>query len=163
MTDASASDAGYTGPSVQTMLKTHTLASEIIKRHGQGPEAILDSKNVDQLRDFVEGPEKERQRVLNSMGTEDVSEALAQIKKGGHTLVDYIAVTWGSPSPALTEDEEAALAECFNKGGADEQATKGSIQTESRCTLRIIKTNKSLSTKTSLSSCICVYCSVGTI
>ncbi|ERS96711.1 uncharacterized protein SPSK_01307 [Sporothrix schenckii 1099-18] len=116
-----ATDAVYTGPSVGTMINTHTLASEIIARHGTGAEAVLDDDNISQLRRYLDAPDSEKRAVLAKAGTDDLDTALAKVREGGYTLVDYAALTRGSAKAAFTDDEEAALRSWLQGGGGAPQ------------------------------------------
>jgi hypothetical protein len=113
--------SGYTGPSVQEMTAKHTLAKEIIGRHGKGDEAILDDDNIAQLKRYLNQPELEKASLLAKLGTQDNDEAIIKLSDGGFTLVDYMVVTWGTPRAALTADEEGKLQEWFAAGGGAAQ------------------------------------------
>ncbi|KAL1890299.1 hypothetical protein Sste5346_008301 [Sporothrix stenoceras] len=102
---------GYTDPLIGDLIRAHHATYEIMQRRDKGDEAILDCKNMDKLRDFLDAPELERKA--------DVTETLAAIKKGSYMLVDYIAVSWSSDTPALSENEENELRMRFVSGLAN--------------------------------------------
>ncbi|KAK1761519.1 hypothetical protein QBC47DRAFT_409529 [Echria macrotheca] len=99
----------YTGPSVPEMLKTHTLAKEIIARHND-PCPILDDQEILKLRGFVQDPV--------SAQTEQHG---VDISKSG-SLVAHIIRDWGTKETLLTEQEVRDLKEWFVNGGGKTDA-----------------------------------------
>lgn len=65
----------YTGPSVQTMLSSKTLATNIIRYHAHPTsDSILDDSNLSILESFVRDP-RQRTQILAQEGI-DVNEPL---------------------------------------------------------------------------------------
>lgn len=79
----------YTGPSVRDMIRTKTLAENIIKYHDHPTsDSILDDSNLNLLQRFVENPSK-RDQILKDEGI-DPNESLHGKQTG---LAAY--VVWG--------------------------------------------------------------------
>ena len=103
----------YTGPSVNEMVRNHTLAKEIIARHDD-PCPILDDPGIAQLRNWVRDPTDERHRpsVDNEPGN----------------LVAHIASYYGTAKSLIIEEELEALRAWFAGGGGktgEERVTEG--------------------------------------
>lgn len=114
-------EPAYNGPSAREMIDTHTLAHEIITRHGTGSQAVFDDANILQLKRYLEDPALEKAAVLAKLGAPDDDAALTIIRQGGSSLVDYVAIVRGTPKAALTADEEETLRTWFNSGGGEAQ------------------------------------------
>ncbi|TDZ49915.1 hypothetical protein CTRI78_v007741 [Colletotrichum trifolii] len=100
----------YTGPSPRHMIDTHTLAREIINRHGD-PCPILDADELHLLSNFVADP---------SGGNELLKARGLQVEpsKSG-SLVAYVISVHGTDKAALTDEEIDALKEWFGTIGDD--------------------------------------------
>lgn len=100
----------YTGPSVPTMLASHTLASNIIKYHAHPTSGrILDDAELALLRRFVEHPEQ-RDAILAEQGIDKEGEG-----EGLQSLAGYIVLKHGK-GDLLNEGEIEMLREWFAKG-----------------------------------------------
>ena len=76
--------AEYTGPTVATMVRTHTLAAEIIARHND-PCSVLDNSELRLLRRFVADPST-KDEILHDRGIMVLPDILAN---GGGVTVSY--------------------------------------------------------------------------
>jgi hypothetical protein len=75
MSSPTLSKVAYTGPSVETMLSSKTLATNIIKYHNHPTsDSILDESNLSILESFVRDP-SQRTQILAQEGI-DVNEPL---------------------------------------------------------------------------------------
>ena len=126
MTQQRNTSSEYTGPSVPEMIKTHTLAKEIMARHGD-PCPILDDQEILKLRGFVRDPAA---AVAQTEQTEQHGANNISNESGG-SLVAHIVRGWGSTEgeTLLTEQEVRDLREWFANGGgktdAEENAELG--------------------------------------
>ncbi|CAK7271983.1 hypothetical protein SEPCBS119000_004886 [Sporothrix epigloea] len=120
---ASTDETPYAGPTARDMIASHTLAAEIIARHGSGSQAIFDDDNINQLRAFVTDPAATRAALLSKLdATEDDDVAALTAKvAGSHSLVDYAVITRGTPKEALTDAEMDTLRAWFASGGGQPQ------------------------------------------
>ncbi|CAK7567027.1 MAG: hypothetical protein SEPTF4163_004985 [Sporothrix epigloea] len=120
---ASSTETPYAGPTAREMISSHTLAAEIIARHGSGSQAIFDDENVNQLRAFVTDPAATRAALLSRLDAnegDDVAVLIAKVASNC-SLVDYAVVTRGTPKEALTDDEMNTLRAWFASGGGQPQ------------------------------------------
>jgi len=123
MTQQRNTSTEYTGPSVSEMIKTHTLAKEIMARHGD-PCPILDDQEILKLRGFVQDPATAAAQT-EQYGAENISN------ESGGSLVAHIVRGWGNTEgkTLLTEQEVRDLKEWFANGGgktdAEENAELG--------------------------------------
>jgi len=105
----------YTGPTVEEMIATHSLADNIIKYHNNpDSDSILDRDELATLLRFVNHPEDSDQILKDSGVTE-----LADGTKYHRSLVNYVVLKH-KDAPVLTEDEIEKLKTWFNSGAADE-------------------------------------------
>lgn len=119
----------WKGPSVGDMIKTHTLAENIIKYHNE-PCPVFDAENLVALREFVDNPSAVDQFLKNrDMADPENPEYVGQgaIAKG--SLVGYIAsrhrLTGGNTDSRggalMTDAEVEELKKWFDSGAADER------------------------------------------
>lgn len=104
----------YTGPSAPEMIQSHTLAKEIMARHGSD-QAVFDEENIVMLRAFIADPTAYRTAVLAAQDTTDAATGSRKVVNEC-SLVDYMALVHGTDKATLTEDEFAALQAWFADG-----------------------------------------------
>lgn len=103
----------WDGPSAKDMIASHTLAQEIIQRHG-GPYPVFDDECIEELRRFISDPSR-AQHLLREMGIIDAEGNSTPAAKS--SLTGHIMTRHGTDEPALTGDEIHALKEWFDNGG----------------------------------------------
>lgn len=112
---ATTAELKYTGPGAGEMMKTHTLASEIISRHpGPEHERIFDDAELARLRRFVAAPDSEG--AAERKHCEETEVAEGETKYGG-SLVRYLAGHHGTEKQGLTGEEIEKLKAWFENGG----------------------------------------------
>ena len=106
----------WTGPTAKDMIASHTLAMEIMQRHGSN-EPVLDDFRIEELRKFVNDPLRanEMLQAMESAKSDGLHSDDATAGKG--TLTGYIMAQHGTDKAALTEDEIHILKEWFDNGG----------------------------------------------
>lgn len=120
MATASAStptDVPYTGPSVATMLATHTLAHEIISRASSSCP-ILDTSELSLLKRFILTPSS-GPSILSERGWVDAEgeKAGTNAHKKDGSLVGYVVAHSVRGQELLDEDEKVMLREWFGDDG----------------------------------------------
>ena len=106
-------------PTVDYLLRTHTLATTIISHHNT-PSPILDAKELSLLRAFCANPSTlNKQALLTAHDMLDgpgqrPGEKAATVKG---SLVGMLIARWGTEEPALGEGEWKMLKDWFEMGG----------------------------------------------
>ena len=111
--------AEYTGPMPGEMIRSHTLAAEIIARHND-PCPILDSSELTLLRRFCADPSAKEAVLRDRDMLDEPSDwpgKRAQSKYG--SLAGFTIARHGTQTPALEEREIEMLRKWFESGAAD--------------------------------------------
>jgi hypothetical protein len=119
MSSPTSSKVAYTGPSVETMLSSKTLATNIIKYHNHPTsDSILDNSNLSILESFVRDP-SQRTQILAQEGI-DVNEPLEGKQVG---LAAYAVWAHGRDEAeggnVLKEEDMELLRRWFESGKRD--------------------------------------------
>lgn len=119
MSSPTPSKVAYTGPSVQIMLSSKTLATNIIKYHNHpNSDSILDDSNLSLLEAFVRDP-SQRTQILAQEGI-DVNEPLEGKQVG---LATYAVWAHGRDEAeggsVLKEEDVELLRVWFGSGKRD--------------------------------------------
>ena len=113
------SRAEWKGPSTDEMIRTHTLAAQIIANHTE-PCPVLDSNALALLQRFCADPSS-GDAILRDCdmvdGPGDEPGHRANSKYGN--LVGYAIARHGTDKPVLEEREIDMLREWFKSGGAE--------------------------------------------
>ena len=126
---ARSDDRPYTGPSVSDMIRTHTLAANIMKYHSHpGSSAILDDYNLGLLEKFVNNPDQ-RDQILKEADLTQVEDIRDQYEGSlsGYVILKHTNEVGESVQPVLTEEEIKELKEWFAKGGS-RQHSQGDLK-----------------------------------
>jgi hypothetical protein len=107
-------DAPWTGPSAGEMIRTHTLAHEIITRHDD-PCPVFDGSELAYLQAY-----------LANTATDNATRLLAEHKTTSpnadqNSLVAYIVGREVQGETLLDDNEKTALRQWFAEGKADER------------------------------------------
>lgn len=120
----------YTGPTVAEMIRTHTLAENIIKYNSHPTSgSILDDYNLSLLRRFVENPD-ERQQILDNAPLTDVDNIQDQYHGplAGYIILRHQNEVSESVQPILTNEEIGQLQVWFASGAATDDRRRSSSQ-----------------------------------
>lgn len=120
----------YTGPSIAEMIRTHTLAENIIKYNSHPTSgSILDDYNLSLLRRFVENPD-ERQQILEEAPLTDVENIQDQYHGplAGYIILRSQNEVSESVQPILTNEEIGQLQVWFASGAPDDERRRSSSQ-----------------------------------
>lgn len=98
----------WVGPSGEEMIASHTLAKEIIQRHG-GPYPVFDDISIMELRKFTNDPSRAPDLLQDILSSDPAA--------GKNSLSAHIIASHGTDKPILTGNEIQALEEWFNNGG----------------------------------------------
>ena len=119
MSSPTPSKVAYTGPSVQIMLSSKTLATNIIKYHNHPTsDSILDDSNLSILESFVRDP-SQRAQILAEEGI-DVNEPLEgkQVSLAAYTVWAH-GRKEAEGGSVLKEEDVDLLREWFESGKRD--------------------------------------------
>lgn len=125
---ADAQQKPYTGPTVAEMIKTHTLAENIIKYHSHPTSgSILDEYNLSLLRRFIENPDQ-RQQILEDAPLTDVDDIQQQYDGplAGYIILRHTNEVSESVQPVLTNEEIGRLQVWFASGAANDKGRSAS-------------------------------------
>lgn len=114
--------APYTGPSVGEMLRSHTLAHEVIARH-EDPCPIFDGAELAYLQDYIMDPSAANGAQLlekHRVPDEAHGETGAGTSREG-SLVGYIISREVQGDILLDEAEKAALRKWYADGKAEDR------------------------------------------
>jgi len=112
----------YNGPSVATMIKSHTLAAEIIDRAGAHDDnsSILDPSELLLLRRFCADPSPSTKDAIlreRDMVDEPGDRPGTRANRKYGSLAGYAVATYGTENSALEEREVEMLRRWFESGG----------------------------------------------
>ena len=106
----------WNGPSARDMIASHTLAKEIIERHGSDCP-VFDDGRIMELRKFIDDPSKARD-ILQDMGlTDSDGQQPGDMAASKGSLTGLIMARHNTSNLVFTEDEIRALKEWFDNGG----------------------------------------------
>jgi hypothetical protein len=114
--------APWTGPSTGEMLRTHTLAHEVIARHDD-PCPVFDGAELDFLQDYIADPSTANgQRLLAEHAVAGPDADPSEAAAGNHgSLVGFIIAREVQGEVLLNDTEKAALREWYANGKAKER------------------------------------------
>lgn len=114
--------APWTGPSVEEMLRQHTLAHNIITHHDD-PCPVFDGASLAFLREYIEDPSTAN--AINILAERDMKDEEGEelgagaLRKG--SLIGYIIAKELRGETVLDAGEKAALQQWYADGKAEER------------------------------------------